>query len=203
VGLRRGCALTGALAAAIALSPPVEDRVTNSLTAHMVQHLALVTVAAPLLGVGLPIAFAPRRWLHWAIASAAVTTTALWLWHAPALFDAAADNVALHMAEHVSFLASATLLWSVVAGPGRRAQSGAGLFAVFAAGLPAMFLGVALTLSNHAWYTAYPSLSDQRVAGALMWAAGSGPGLLAAALLFASWLSTASLDRPAAPRRSP
>jgi cytochrome c oxidase assembly factor CtaG len=80
------------------------------------------------------------------------------------------------------------LLWAAVAAPARR---GVGVLALFAATLPATALGAALTLSGHPWYSSYPSLADQRVAGALMWAAASVPGLAGAALLFAWWLSGA------------
>lgn len=186
--------LLGGLAAVLAVSPPVDAAAHRSLVAHMVQHLVLVTVAAPLLGFGLPLPFGRRRWLGWVAASVVVSTAALWAWHAPALFDAAAESVPLHVAEHLSFLGSAVLLWSVVAGPGRRARAGLGVLAVFAATMPATLLGGAMTLAGRPWYAAYPSLADQRIAGALMWAAGSAPGLLAAALLFAWWLSTPDPD---------
>jgi len=188
---RRWALLGGGLAAALAVSPPVDAAGEHSLVAHMVQHLVLVTVAAPALGFGVPWAPGRRRWGPWMAAGVVVSSLALWVWHAPALFDAAERHVGLHVLEHVSFVATSTLLWAVAWGPGgwRRARAGVGVFALFAATLPATALGAALTLTGHAWYAAYPSLADQRIAGALMWAAGSAPGLLGAALLFAWWLS--------------
>jgi putative membrane protein len=190
---RRWALWAGGLCAALALSPPVDAAASRSLVVHMVQHLVLVTVAAPALGFGVPWAPGRRHWGAWLTAGVVASSLALWVWHAPALFDAAERHVALHMLEHLSFLGTATLLWAVAWGPGawRRARAGLGVFGLFAATLPAIVLGAALTLAAGPWYAAYPSLADQRIAGALMWAAGSAPGLVGAALLFAWWLSGA------------
>ncbi len=49
---------------------------------------------------------------------------AIWLWHAPSLFDDAVLNVALHRLQHVSFLATAILFWWAVI---RRSDYGRGL----------------------------------------------------------------------------
>jgi putative membrane protein len=190
VPLRRAALLAGALVAVLAVSPPFDAAADSSLVTHMVQHLLLVTVAAPLVGFGLPWAPGRRRWGGWAVGGVVLSSAALWGWHAPGPFDAAVQHLPLHVLEHVSFLGTATLLWSVAWGPGRRGRAGVGVLLVFAATVPATGLGAALTLAGRPWYSAYPSLADQRVAGALMWAAGSVPVLLAAALLFAWWLSS-------------
>lgn len=176
----RWAGVVGALVAVAAVSPPFDAAAERSLTAHMIQHLTLVTVAAPVLG------FALRRPVRgWVMAACVVgSSAALWLWHAPALFDAADAHVLLHMAEHLTLLATAVALYAVVW------QTGSGVLALFAATLPATVLGAAMTLAGHPWYAAYPRLDDQRVAGALMWAAGSAPGLLAAAIAFAVWLGS-------------
>jgi putative membrane protein len=183
--------VTGVVVAMVAVAPPVDGWAERSLTAHMVQHLLLVTVAAPLLGLA-----PPRSWHAYPssrrvnvprmIGAGVLSSVALWVWHAPAPFDAAVGSAPLHAAEHVSFLATATLLWASVAG------RGFGVLVVFAATMPATVLGAALTLSRSPWYAHYPRLADQQVAGALMWAAGSVPGLVAAAALFAMWLSAAA-----------
>jgi cytochrome c oxidase assembly factor CtaG len=181
--------VAGGAFALAALAPPVDAAAESSLVAHMVQHLVLVTVAAPLLGFGLPLPCGRRAWAAWAVAAVAASSAVLWAWHAPGLFDAAVSHAPVHGAEHLTMLGTAVVLWSVVAGPGRRHRSGVGVLAVLAASVPATALGAALTLAGHPWYSAYPSLDDQRVAGALMWAAGSVPGLAGGALLFAWWLS--------------
>lgn len=70
-----------------------------------------------------------RRWrFFWAAVSGPWMVTllhgvALWGWHAPAAFEAAYRDPAIHAAEHVSFLGTALLFWWSVlreapAGPG-------------------------------------------------------------------------------------
>lgn len=149
----------------------------GDLTRHMVEHLVLVGVIAPVVGW-----FGRRR--TGLVAGTVASSIALVVWHVPVLFDMADRTPLLHGVEHLSFLMTALLLWRAV----WRSDNGAGVLALFAASLPATFLGATLTLSAHPWYAAYPSLADQRIAGALMWAAGSVTGLAAAAVAFARWL---------------
>lgn len=150
----------------------------GDLTAHMVEHLVLTTVAAPLLALLLR----RRASAGWLAVGVVASTTAILVWHAPPMFDAADDDPALHAVEHASFVGTAVLLWWAV----WRTDSVAKVLALFVAGLPAIALGAAMTLATTPWYQA--ELSDQRVAGALMWGAGSVTGLAAAAAAFALWL---------------
>src|SRR5207244_2626764 len=93
------------------------------------------------------------------------------MWHLPPLFDAANDHVPVHVAEHLSFIAASAALWWC-AGLGRRPAPLLATVVVFAASLPGLALGAAMTLSTTPWYAAYPSISQQQVAGALMWSLG-------------------------------
>src|SRR5205823_10748224 len=94
----------GLLAILVALESPVDALSGDLFAIHMVQHLLLIMVAAPLLVLGAPLApvlwafSAPtRRTLaHWwhaigvfsrpAVAFA-VHSLALWLWHVPVLYQ--------------------------------------------------------------------------------------------------------------------
>lgn len=155
----------------------------GDLSWHMVEHLVLTTIAAPVLGIALrpwPKAAMPRTEMA---AGVAASTAALLLWHHPALFEA---DGAAHGLQHASFVGTATLLWWAV----WRSDSVGKMLALFLASLPPMALGAAMTLAATPWYGA--ALHDQRVAGALMWGAGSVTGLLAAAAAFALWMSRAS-----------
>lgn len=156
----------------------------GDLTVHMLEHLFIVGVLAPVLA--LLVRRRPVAGGLWLVAGVVASSLALWLWHVPALFDAADRSPALHAAEHLSFLATSVLLWWAV----WRDGTGAGVIALFVSTLPATALGAALTLAGHPWYSHYPTLADQRIAGALMWAAGSVTGLAAAALAFAAWLTS-------------
>jgi cytochrome c oxidase assembly factor CtaG len=206
----------------VALVSPLDGAAERDLPAHMVQHLLLLAVAAPLLALSEPVTVVLRAlpdrtrrrvtptvrriirgqtsshgWLVWMVAAFALNSAALVLWHVPALYDAAVRQPAVHALEHVSFLATATLFWWMALGATRRSRRGLGVLAVFAATLPATALGILMTMSRTPWYASYArgagALRDQQVAGALMWGFGGAALVVGAAALFASWL--ASMDR--------
>jgi cytochrome c oxidase assembly factor CtaG len=185
----------------------------------MVQHLLLLTVAAPLLAVGEPLtvmsrALPPRGqrsvsrlmrrvtrsqtsfhgWLGWTVVAFALSTAALAVWHVPALYDAAVRDTRVHVLEHATFIITATLFWWMALGASRRSRRGLGVLAVFVATLPASALGVLMTMARTPWYPPYgtgaTALRSQQIAGAVMWGFGGSALVVAAAALFASWLTS-------------
>lgn len=216
----------------IALASPV-DLVSSALfSVHMVQHLILVLVAGPLLAYARPeIAmlwslpatgrrrlarwWVRHRWLRTAwrgLSGAAVAWTlhavALWAWHTPRLYDAAARVEALHVLEHATFLVTAVLFARPLvarSGLARRAlKPGASMLYLFAAAMQSGILGALLTLSGSVWYSAHLAttgpwgltpLEDQHVAGVLMWGPAGGAYLLAILWAMRGWLD-ASQPRP-------
>lgn len=214
--------LSGTAVAAVAVVGPVASGAGESLAVHMVQHVLLLAVAAPLLAAGAPLvgllwalpararlASRPvwrglarshgRRWGTWVGVAIILQTGAMWVWHLPVAYDAAVRNGALHAAEHASFVGAATLLWWTVTD--RRSRRGAGVVAVFVAALPAAVLGAGMTLAEapwYGWYAARPgdALGDQQLAGVVMWGFGGAAAVVAAVVLALSWLT-------ALERRSP
>ncbi|HJP66519.1 MAG TPA: cytochrome c oxidase assembly protein [Actinomycetota bacterium] len=206
---------------ALALLPPLDTAAGHSLTAHMVQHVLLLAVAAPLLAAGAPLPTAlwalpvssresalagwrrlvrsrHRHWGTWAVAALVAQSLAMWGWHAPPLYEAALREPALHALEHASYLVTAAAFWwSVGLGAGR--PRGASVLLVFAAALPGSALGAAMTLAGAPWYAAYPSLADQQQAGVVMWAFSGLAYVLVAAVVFGAWLSGAERDTPGRP----
>lgn len=207
----------GMVAVAVALAPPLDNAVDRSLTVHMVQHVILLSVAAPLVALGAPLptllwalpprlrgaglrlwrrAMASQRgsgWLGWLAGALVVQSVVMWAWHAPALFGAALRQPALHALEHSSFLATSVVLWWVLTA--RRSRRGAAALAVFVASFPGTALGAALLLAPHPWYpeyvrtTADAALGDQQTAGVVMWSFVGLIYVVAAAVLFATWLA--------------
>ena len=55
---------------------------------------------------------------------------ALWVWHAPVLFDAAVAHEGVHIVQHASFLATALLFWWSVLAPARQ-PTGRSMVSVF------------------------------------------------------------------------
>ena len=70
---------------------------------------------------------------------------------------------------------------------------------LFAAALPGSLLGAGLTLAGAPWCRDYPSMSDQQLAGVIMWEFAGLAYVLAAACLFGLWLAGLERETPARP----
>jgi putative membrane protein len=192
------CFVIALLALTLALVSPI-DAVTDSLfSVHMVQHLLLVVVAAPLLILasparvmtwGVPRQARPsigRAWRRahslWKIAATPVTaltvhSAALWLWHIPRWYDLALSHDTIHILEHSAFFITALLFWSVALDT-RRMNVGTATFLLFLAGLQCTLLGALIAMARHPLYHAHEAttqawgftpLEDQQLAGLIMW----------------------------------
>ena len=195
--MRSRLALAGGVSAiAVALLSPLESMAHDLFSAHMGQHLILIYVAAPLLVIGLPRLRIPR------VATGAVVVWvlhvgALWLWHLPGLYSAALRNNPLHGLEHLSFLVTAMLFWSVLIHPDRtrRLDHPAALMLVFLTAVASGALGALLTFATTPLYEVHAGttgsltqLEDQQLAGLLMWIPTGVVYLGAACVLFVKWL---------------
>jgi cytochrome c oxidase assembly factor CtaG len=203
------------LIAGIALFGPLDGLASGSTAWHMVQHMLLIVVVAPLAvlarplpqwraAVG-PLADAGWRRLQWLarrpVACALLHATAIWLWHAPAPYMAAVTQPAWHVIEHASFLFTGWLFWWSVLHPGRDGVLRATLallFTVMHTGL----LGALLSFSAAPLYALESAtLWDQQLAGLLMWIPGGLVYLGAAVWTGSRWLERA--EDTAAPAARP
>ena len=123
--------LAGMLALAFALISGIERYDTSLFSVHMVQHVLLMLVAAPLLALAAPVtlilrlssAATRRRWLLPILHSRVVRflahpvvawvmfATMMWAVHFSPLFNASLENPLIHDIEHVLFLSGAFLFW--------------------------------------------------------------------------------------------
>ena len=207
---------TGLLAIVVALESPLDALSEQLFAFHMSQHMLLILVAAPLLVVGAPVAPllwalpepARRRAVASAFRTAAVFLTsapiafaahslALWLWHLPALYEAALSNRGIHILEHLSFVATAVLFWWAIV----HITRAVGVLYLFGLALQSTLLGALLAFSPTPWYTAHQAsapawgltpVQDQQLAGLIMWVPGSSVYLAAALGLLAAWLRDSS-----------
>lgn len=178
---------------AVAIVSPLEGASHRWLSAHMVQHVLLLGVAAPALALSLPtVRVSTRRWyLHVAVALTVETVVVLG-WHAPGAFDAALRSDPVHALEHLTMTGAAAYLWWALAVT--RPRRGEAVVALFVTTLPLTVLGVGLLLSSTAWYASYPDVVDQQVAGAVMWGVGSAVAVAQGVALFVLWIRSSDAD---------
>lgn len=173
------------LVLAAALTSPLETAASSLFTAHMVQHLLLIVVAAPLLVVGRPglVATAglpapPRRLLRrtrarprvrraldvaWhPVAVWGIGAGVLWAWHLPGPYEAAVTHDAVHALEHVTLVAVAALLWAAVLGRGRRSLTvPVAAVLLFASSLQSTALGAVLAFAQAPLYAIHEPIAPQ------------------------------------------
>jgi putative membrane protein len=178
---RARCFTGATLALGVALISPLDALSTALASAHMVQHMLLVLVAAPLLALSAPwstllrgsplgVRRAAGRWrrrlglrraslraLRHPVTVWLLPVGTLWFWHAAVPYDAALHNQLLHVLEHASFLVTALLFWRVVIGTRspERVPNGLGVLLVFAMAMQSVLLSVLLTFARAPWYAGY------------------------------------------------
>jgi putative copper resistance protein D len=169
--------MAGLVAIAVALTSPIEAYEGLLFSVHMIQHMLLELVAAPLLLAGAPITLAlrvssprVRRGLLAVLQSRVVHVISFpviawvlfaavnWGWHFSTLYDQALENDLLHYFQHATFLGAALLFWwpAIGADPSPwRLPHPMRLFYLFLAMPQNSFLGVALLQTSTVLYPHY------------------------------------------------
>ncbi len=182
---RAGCFLGAMLSLVVALVSPLDALSGALFSAHMVQHLILMLVSAPLFVLseaGVVMAWAlPRRWAQgfsrgvnrshslrrgWQGLTSPVSAWLLfampmWVWHASSLFEAALHHPTIHTLEHVSFLGTAVLFWWVLF---RRTRAehlhyAMAIVYLFTTMLHSGILGALMIFSAEPWYSYYAAFT--------------------------------------------
>ena len=219
---RARCFYAGLAVIGVSLVSPLDALSGALASAHMVQHVLLLLVAAPLLALsspgttllrGIPPAIrgATGRWrrrvrpLHSPAVVWALHVATIWFWHAAVPYDAALDNDLVHVAEHASYLVTGLWFWQVVVGARGAVSNGLGILLVFTMAMQSVFLSALLTFASGPWYSGYASttrawqlepLADQQLAGVIMWIPAGLVYLGVALALLARWIQ--STEREAA-----
>lgn len=205
--------LSGLLVTAAALLGPLDDLSDGSMSWHMVQHLAIITIAAPLLLIGAPLRMTlaalptgaaaavarflngtPMRTIGHPVFGLAILTLVLYGTHFSPFYERALENASVHAGEHALYLAAALIYWSPIfaIAPAPHAPSHPVRILVLFLSLPiSAFLGFAFYVTNHVLYAHYAArpgaLADQTNAGAVMWIAAGAPVILALLWCVADW----------------
>jgi putative membrane protein len=182
-GVRRWqawCFAGGIAAMFVALISPLDSLGGALFSAHMVQHMVLMLVAAPLLVLGnplVPVLWAlPMRWRvrlgRWArnpdfrgawyvfsnpFSAWLLHGAAIWVWHVPVLYEATLGSELVHLAQHAAFFGTALLFWWAAVETGRRhrLRYGFGSIFVFTTAMHTSILSALLTFSLVLWYPIY------------------------------------------------
>jgi cytochrome c oxidase assembly factor CtaG len=184
VPLRRTVAFLAAmLALAFALISGIERYDTTLFSIHMVQHVLLILVVAPLIALAGPMTLLlrlssrgvrrrwllpmlhsrPLRWLAFPVTAWVIFAAVMWASHFSGLFDVALENPWAHDLEHGLFLASALLFWWPAVGidpaPWRLAHP-ARIGYVFLQMTQNTFLAVVILNASGALYPHYATLGQ-------------------------------------------
>jgi putative membrane protein len=168
----------------VAVGSPLAALDEQLLTAHMVQHLLLMIVAAPLILLGAPtitlLHGLPRRFVRYAlgpvmrwrpvhrVGGICTHPAFCWLaacvavigWHVPAAFDLALQSHCWHEVEHACFFGAGLLFWWPVIRPwpsiAESPRWSVPLYLFFAT-LPCDALSAFLAFCDHVVYRPYLS----------------------------------------------
>jgi putative membrane protein len=140
-GVRLSSFLSGVVLLWIVTASPLDGFADKLFTAHMVEHLLLMSAIPMLLLCGLPVVpllrglpmpfrrsvVAPllrlrllrhfTRWLVSPVIAWLAMNIAYLAWHVPAAYDIALENEPVHAAEHLSFLVTSLLFWWYILRP--------------------------------------------------------------------------------------
>jgi putative membrane protein len=174
---RTACFCAGLALLAVDLYSGIGTQADVRLSAHMLEHMIMWLLVAPLLAAGAPIRLAlfalgrdgrrtlagwlhsrPLAWMTSPVGSVSVFSAVLLITHAPAVYGLALVNDTAHEAEHAAYLAAALLMWAPLLGvdplphrAGPRGQA-ACLMACMA---PMLVVGAWLGLAPHVVYHHY------------------------------------------------
>lgn len=212
---------TGLAVFVAAAGSPWHEIAGRSFALHMVQHVVLMVVAPPLLVAGSPLApiwtglpptlrahlaVVTRRISRWWLSAwwmplvVAINAVVLWTWHIPAAWQLALTSEPVHAIEHASLMGVSLLLWWTVFMQRRTSDAMSAVLGLFAVAFQGGILAALISFSTQVWYPTQSvahlwgldPLTDQRVAGAVMWAMPSAVYVLGALGVLATWLQRES-----------
>jgi putative membrane protein len=184
--------MAGLLSILAALVSPIDALGDQLLVMHMVQHLLLIDIAPILLILGLNkvllrpvtrrVQVIERRAgpLAHPVTAVFAYVGFMWLWHVPAMYDAALHNTAVHALEHICFTVAGTMYWWHLLSPirNRRRLGGLGPVAyMVVTKLGVGLLGILLAFApasiypfyaHHPHYWGLSPSTDQSMAGLVM-----------------------------------
>jgi putative membrane protein len=174
---QQACWWGGLALTAVALAGPPDALGDELMSAHMVQHLLIADLGAPLLLVGLRtpvlVFYLPRfalvplarrrrlralfRTLRKPLVAIGVYVLVLYGWHWAVAFEAALESPVVHALQHQSFVAASLLVWWPAIEPKRRRLRGElwKIAHIMGCRLAGMFLAMAFIIASSTFYAGY------------------------------------------------
>lgn len=180
--------------------------------AHMLQHMILMLIVAPLIVLGFPGWIIDRllgvrgvhevvRRLTRPVPALLISQAVLLGWHVPVFYEAALQDRHIHDIEHLSFLAAGLLMWWPVLSRSTRLPASPPQWLIpylFVLPIPMSVLGALITFSREVIYETYAiaprlwdvsALHDQEISGLIMWVPGKLLFWVAMGIVFYRWFS--------------
>jgi putative membrane protein len=205
--MRRALLVCGMLTLAAVWLGPLPQLARHAFFAHMVMHMGVLAMAAPLLAMGVaggrldPVRHAPG--LFAPIPASVMELIVVWTWHAPALHHAARHNTVGLAAEQGVFLLAGLFVWLSACGGNSRHRgnrTAAGVVGLLLTSMHMTLLGALLALTLRPLYahidgfTGLTPLQDQHLGGVIMLVVGGVSYLLGGLWLTAVLLRGAGLE---------
>ncbi|MGZ8160018.1 MAG: cytochrome c oxidase assembly protein [Methylobacter sp.] len=186
------------LIAALIIFAPLEDWTPNGSAMHMIQHMLIMAVIAPLYVLARPL----PQWLaasgrlgvslskpllrlgRYPLWTSGLQGVAIWFWHAPRFYNLALASPWWHLAEHASFALTAGVFWWSILCRRTSAALPVLLFTLMHTGM----LGALLTFAQTPLFGDLLDLQDQQLAGLIMWVPGGLSYLIAGVWCSLHWL---------------
>jgi putative membrane protein len=208
------CFTAGIAILFVSLNGPIHELSDFYLfSAHMVQHLLMTMVTAPLLLVGTPewvwrplirrtVGFDAARVLTGPLVAFGVYNIVFAGWHFPFLYNWALENHTVHIVQHLMFIAAALFMWWPVVEPLpelSRLITPLRMVYLFALSIPMSVVSALITLSGSVLYPWYgdaervftlTALEDQQLGGLIMWVPGALIFWVAISILFYRWATS-------------
>ena len=209
---------TGLAVIFLSLNGPLHDLSDYYLfSAHMVQHLLLTLVAPPLLLAGTPgwmlrpalrhrTVGGTARWLTRVATSYLLFNVVLAAWHLPVLYNTAMTYHPVHIAQHLTFMVAAVLMWWPLMSPLPelpRLAYPAQMLYCFLMMIPMSIVAIYITMADASLYPAYAAaprmwglspMDDQMIGGLIMWVPGSLFFLGVMSVVFFKWVGRGTDD---------
>ena len=183
----------GTLMGLLALVSPLDELGDQYLfSAHMIQHIMLMFITAPLWLIGAPSWLVDKIIPKFAVNllrrfgkpqfAFGIFVLTLWIWHIPIFYELGFKSEGIHIFEHLTFIGASIFGWWPVLGADSSAipkpDPPLRLLYLFLLAIPCTGLAALLTFSNQPFYPFYintphifglTALDDQHLGGLIMW----------------------------------